>query len=202
MEDSVAQLGAFVAATAPKPPPPPEYPGYEPVFKKHYPLFYKVCAPAHVRMRGAASPALLTYGRCLLAPAPQSLTTGFKPNEGYSYLSKDTPQLFGSLTQVGYLARTRARTHKGSCAMYLICCWMIYAVCMCMCVCGTWNIEHFFAHVVRVCAHRTHAKPTLAQDCTRAGAPAYCYGVTRKTIVKNGWGTSDSTTSTAHIFGA
>ena len=46
MEDSVAQLGAFVAATAPKPPPPPEYPGYEPVFKKHYPLFYKVCAPA------------------------------------------------------------------------------------------------------------------------------------------------------------
>jgi len=45
MEDSVAQLGAFVVATAPKPPPAPDYPGYDPVFKKHYPLFYKVCAP-------------------------------------------------------------------------------------------------------------------------------------------------------------
>ena len=53
-----------------------------------------------------------------------------------------------------------------------------------------------------VCAHQAHAKPIHAQDCTRAGAPAYCYGVTRKTMVKNGWGQSDSASSTAHIFGA
>ena len=42
MQDSIAQLGAFVGATTARPPPPPEYPGYDPVFKSHYPKFYGV----------------------------------------------------------------------------------------------------------------------------------------------------------------
>jgi hypothetical protein len=42
MEDSVAQLGAFVGATTPKPPPPKPYVGYDDVFKTHYPKFFKV----------------------------------------------------------------------------------------------------------------------------------------------------------------
>jgi hypothetical protein len=110
MEDSIGQLSAFVAATTPKQSaaPQPEYPGYDPVFKSHYPKFYA------------------------------SLQPGAKRGENYSYLGKDTPSLLGS----------------------------------------------------------------LSQDCTRTGAPAYCYGVTRKDMVKMGWGTSDSKASTLHIFGA
>jgi len=42
---------------------------------------------------------------------------------------------------------------------------------------------------------------SLSQDCTRAGAPAYCYGVTRATMVKEGWGTSNAAASTKRIFG-
>jgi len=42
MQDSIAQLGAFVGATTARPPPQPEYMGYDPVFKSHYPKFYGV----------------------------------------------------------------------------------------------------------------------------------------------------------------
>mmetsp|Transcript_30619 Transcript_30619/g.44752 ORF Transcript_30619/g.44752 Transcript_30619/m.44752 type:complete len:126 (+) Transcript_30619:3-380(+) len=107
MQDSIAQLGAFVGATTARPPPPPEYPGYDPVFKSHYPKFYG------------------------------SLTGATKPGQGTTYLGNDTPNLMGS----------------------------------------------------------------LSQDCTRAGAPAYCYGVTRATMVKEGWGTSNAAASTKRIFG-
>ena len=87
---------------------------------------------------GTTRTALVTYGRCLLAPAPQSLTTGFKQNEGYSYLSKDTPQLFGSLTQVGYLAHTCTHTQRIWCDS---CNWLLGVIvcgvmCMCVCLCG------------------------------------------------------------------
>ena len=140
MEDSVAQLGAFVVATAPKPPPAPDYPGYDPVFKKHYPLFYKVCAPwtlsralpapsapehpcPSIRARASVPehPQRTERGRRLLPPASQSLTTGFKPNEGYSYLDKDAPQLFGSLNQVWHSARARSHHRVCVCSSTCVC---------------------------------------------------------------------------------
>ena len=102
MQDSVGQLGAFVNATTPKPPPPAPYPGYDAVFQKHYPRFYK------------------------------SLTSGYEKDKGYVYLNKDTPQLFGSLTQ----------------------------------------------------------------DCTRKGAPAFCYGVGHAGMVDF----KDAHKSTSFIF--